>query len=249
METPKSNHPMFLSQKCNTILVGNNQAAVLASAARAELLGYSSVVLGTCIEGEAKEVANVYAAMATYPLSVRQQHLCPSTTTKTTTTNATSTSSEQPEISQYYFIRNQLPLALIAGGETTVTISHGTNVGRGGRNQELGLAVALILQQKKLRNIVFATVGTDGTDGPTDAAGVVVDGGTIARIEHQQQQHLPNTQVLLTGTQALQTHDSYTFFSYEQESHTTSSHHNCPAFIKTGPTGTNVADIAVILIN
>lgn len=254
METPKSNHPMFQSQKCNTILIGNNQVAVLASAARAEQIGYSSVVLGTCIEGEAKEVANVYAAMATYPLSLRQ-HPCPASTGKNTTATTTTTihtignGSEQPEMSQYYLIRNQFPVALIAGGETTVTISHGTNVGRGGRNQELGLAVALILQQKKLRNIVFASVGTDGTDGPTDAAGVVVDGGTIARIEHQQQQHLRNTQVLLTGTQALHTHDSYTFFSYEQESHTRASDTNYPALIKTGPTGTNVADIAVILIH
>ena len=98
-----------------------------------------------------------------------------------------------------------------AGGETTVTLTdvpgHGSGgvSGRGGRNQELALAFALKLRDLRRRprprrpgrkddnnashpddlfyDVVLASVGTDGTDGPTDAAGAVVDGGTVDRIE------------------------------------------------------------------
>lgn len=223
METPKSNHPMFTSKKGETILVGNNKAAVLASAKEAEKLGYTPVVLGTCIEGEAKEVAQVYTAMAMYLLQQQQQ----------------------PTDSKQSFSVAQLPVALIAGGETTVTFhNEGDNypkMGKGGRNQELCLAAALLLQEKKVRDIVIASVGTDGGDGPTDAAGAIVDGGTIERIEQLQQQSL----LLFTGSQALRCHDSYTFFGLEDGR---SDNYDCPSLIKTGPTGTNVADVAVILI-
>ncbi|HEU0300816.1 MAG TPA: DUF4147 domain-containing protein, partial [Longimicrobium sp.] len=72
--------------------------------------------------------------------------------------------------------RAAAPLALLLGGETTVTVRGG---GRGGRNQELALAVAIELEG--VEGVLAASLGTDGTDGPTDAAGAFADGGTVPR--------------------------------------------------------------------
>ena len=113
------------------------------------------------------------------------------------------------------------PACIITGGETTVTI-RGT--GLGGRNQEFTLAAALGIAG--LKGVAFLSGGTDGTDGPTDAAGAVADDSTIARAE-------------AAGMQALQylaNHDSYHFFEKLDD------------LIKTGPTGTNVADVQILLV-
>jgi glycerate-2-kinase len=72
------------------------------------------------------------------------------------------------------YAMSQLHVALIAGGESTVTVGHGP--GKGDRNQDLATVVAQHLQARKLRDVVFASVGTDRTDTPpTDAAWTVVD--------------------------------------------------------------------------
>src|SRR5690606_23172006 len=68
------------------------------------------------------------------------------------------------------------PLALLWGGETTVTVR---GAGRGGRNQELALAAAVALEGEA--GVVLGSMGTDGRDGPTDAAGGIIDGGTLRR--------------------------------------------------------------------
>jgi glycerate 2-kinase len=186
----------------NTVLVGNNALAVQAAAEEAERRGYHTVVLGTRMEGETKHVAGVYTSMA--------QHI------------ATSTEGGAK------FVIAKRPAALIAGGETTVTLPP-TNTGKGGRNQELAIAAALQFHQLGLRNVVLASVGTDGTDGPTDAAGAVVDGGTIHRLAG-------------SAEEALQQHNGYPYLDQieEEDGHS--------PLIKTGPTGTNVADVCVTLI-
>ncbi len=69
---------------------------------------------------------------------------------------------------------------MIAGGETTVTLA--ANSGKGGRNQELALSAALKIADSK--RIVMASLGTDGSDGPTDIAGAIVDGNTFRRAEN-----------------------------------------------------------------
>ena len=113
------------------------------------------------------------------------------------------------------------PLALILGGETTVTVA---GSGRGGRNQEMALALALELDGRT--GIVAAALGTDGTDGPTDAAGGLVDGGTAAR-------------AAALGRDArddLARNDSHAFLRAAGD------------LLVTGPTGTNVADVVLVLI-
>jgi len=191
-----------------TVLVGNNALAVSAAALEAKRLGYNPVVIGTTIEGEAVDIANMYVSMAQ---EIQLQR-----------TNPT----------RSIFPPAQLPVALIAGGETTVTLT--ANSGKGGRNQEIGLAAGLKMRANNLRDIVIASVGTDGTDGPTDAAGAVVDGSTIDRVE------LDNNGTF-KGHDALRKHDAYSFFD------TCASKENS-ALVFTGATGTNVADVCVTLI-
>lgn len=113
------------------------------------------------------------------------------------------------------------PAAVVSGGETTVTI-RGT--GRGGRNQEFALSAAIAIDG--LRDTVILSAGTDGIDGPTDAAGAIADGSTIHRAEG----------VGLNAAESLANNDSYRFFKTTGD------------LIQTGPTGTNVADIQVLLV-
>ncbi|MDH5700542.1 MAG: DUF4147 domain-containing protein, partial [Nitrospirota bacterium] len=112
------------------------------------------------------------------------------------------------------------PACLIAGGEPTVTVN---GKGQGGRAQECVLAAAQELAG--LTNVFVAGFGTDGTDGPTDVAGAVVDGKTVQRAKKQG----------LSIEHALHAHDSYTFFRQVR------------GHIMTGPTGTNVNDIYLIV--
>jgi glycerate 2-kinase len=117
-------------------------------------------------------------------------------------------------------------LCLLSGGETTVTVQ---GSGTGGRNQELALAFALEIAGEK--GITLLSAGTDGTDGPTDAAGAMVDGETVRRAEKQG----------ISPGDYLAQNDSYGFFSRYDA--VTGDH----THIKTGPTGTNVMDIQVIV--
>jgi glycerate 2-kinase len=116
------------------------------------------------------------------------------------------------------------PLALLAGGETTVTIKGN---GRGGRNQEMALAFAISAKEHGLPGRwVFLSGGTDGRDGPTDAAGGMVDSCTIQRM----------ASLGINPNDFLENNDSYTALKLSQD------------LLMTGATGTNVADLQVLLI-
>ncbi|MDR7543212.1 MAG: glycerate kinase [Armatimonadota bacterium] len=117
--------------------------------------------------------------------------------------------------------RQGRPACLVMGGETTVTV-RGT--GRGGRNQELALGAAAGIAG--LPQTLIAAFGTDGTDGPTDAAGAVVDGSTLARAQAAG----------LDLHAALANNDAYTFFQALGD------------LIITGPTNTNVNDLWIGLL-
>ena len=112
-------------------------------------------------------------------------------------------------------------LAFLAGGETVVQL---TGHGKGGRNQELALAAAEGIAG--LEDTVVFSLGSDGTDGPTDAAGGMVDGNTKGRLEA----------LGLTVHQVLTENDAYPALQ------------QVDGLIMTGPTGTNVNDVAVVLI-
>jgi len=115
----------------------------------------------------------------------------------------------------------QPPVGVVVGGETTVTV---TGKGKGGRNQEIALGAALEISC--LNRVVVASASTDGIDGPTDAAGAIVDGDTITRSEGMK----------LDAKEYLKNNDSYSFFSKLGD------------LIYTGPSGTNVNDLSILIV-
>ncbi|MEF8879082.1 MAG: glycerate kinase [Candidatus Thermoplasmatota archaeon] len=116
---------------------------------------------------------------------------------------------------------NKDTMTLISGGETTVTIK---GDGKGGRNQEMVLSVVGKIFGE---NIVFASFGTDGIDGDSDAAGAIADGFTLSRA----------TEKGLDPKKYLENNDSYNFFKPLDD------------LLLTGPTGTNVMDVQLIVKN
>ncbi|MEW6632553.1 MAG: DUF4147 domain-containing protein [Pseudomonadota bacterium] len=120
--------------------------------------------------------------------------------------------------------RDAGPVAVIAGGETTVEVS---GTGKGGRNQELALRFALANEENAIRrDWVFLSGGTDGRDGPTDAAGAVVDAGSTSRIRDFGQEP-----AILLGN-----NDSHAALAMSGD------------LLMTGATGTNVADLQILLM-
>lgn len=117
------------------------------------------------------------------------------------------------------------PACLIAGGETTVTLRGN---GLGGRNQEMALAVLTLLDDNKPghRNAVFLSAGTDGNDGPTDAAGAFASMELKMAAEKQG----------LSALEYLQENDSYHYFE------------QIGGLLKTGPSGTNVCDMQILIV-
>jgi hydroxypyruvate reductase/glycerate 2-kinase len=111
---------------------------------------------------------------------------------------------------------------LISGGETTVTV---TGEGKGGRNMELALSFAMTIEG--IDGITLLSAGTDGTDGPTDAAGAIVDGTTIEEARN----------LGLDPAKYLENNDSYNFFK------------QIDSLLITGPTGTNVMDVQIVLVS
>jgi glycerate-2-kinase len=118
-------------------------------------------------------------------------------------------------------LRASQPTLLLAGGETTVTVR---GDGRGGRSQELALAAALELAG--CRDVALLAAGTDGSDGPTDAAGAFADGGSVERGRARG----------WNAGDALARNDSHGFFAAEG------------GLLRTGPTHTNVLDLVLVAV-
>jgi hydroxypyruvate reductase len=182
-ETPKSVPNAY------NLVIGSNRLAMDAAVEKAKELGFRTMVLSTTVEGEAREVAHVHAAIAKEIVS-----------------------SSRPVAA---------PACVLSGGETTVTVRGN---GLGGRNQEFALAAALDIEG--MSEVAILSAGTDGTDGPTDAAGAIADGGTLARAR----------KAGVDARRFLENNDSYRFFAALGD------------LIHTGPTKTNVMDIRVVLV-
>jgi len=186
-ETPKPGDPVF--ERVHNRIVASNVLSLKAMKAKAEKLGYRALILTSMLEGEAREVGKVAAAIARE--IQRTGH------------------------------PGEPPYVVLAGGETTVTVRGN---GRGGRNQELALSAAIKIAGT--RGIAIAAVGSDGRDGPTDAAGAVVDGYTVEKAR----------EMGLDPDEFLENNDSYGFFE------------RVGGHVKTGYTGTNVNDFLVIVV-
>lgn len=186
-DTPKASDGFF--QHGQTVVIANNRLALQSARQAAQARGYTTMILSSSIEGEARHIARMHAAIA-QEIRQAQHPVAP-------------------------------PACILSGGETTVTIR---GSGKGGRNQEFALAAALALDG--LEDVVLLSGGTDGTDGPTDAAGALVDGTTVRRAQA----------LGLLPSAALQHNDAYPFFQALGE------------LLHTGPTGTNVMDMHLILV-
>ncbi|XP_022669757.1 uncharacterized protein LOC111263009 isoform X2 [Varroa jacobsoni] len=119
------------------------------------------------------------------------------------------------------------PVCVLFGGETTVKV---TGTGIGGRNQELALSAAIALEGFH-RDVVLLSAGTDGIDGPTDAAGAVVDQNTVSS-----RMSLRDFEIKADASSYLFNNDSYNFFKGNDDTH-----------LKIGHTGTNVMDVQILL--
>jgi hydroxypyruvate reductase len=184
-ETPKPGDPLF--DNVATVVIGSLDVAAGAAMAEARALGFEPLLLTTFLEGEARDVGLLGAALAK-ELIWRRRPIAP-------------------------------PACLILGGETTVTVR---GQGKGGRNQEIALSAALAMAG--LENALIVALATDGTDGPTDAAGGMVDGRTLERAEGMG----------LDARRALADNDSYALLQQIGD------------LLVTGPTNTNVNDLLFV---
>ncbi len=187
-ETPKADDPIFA--RVQNVVIADNAIACAAARRAANARGFNSVLLTSYLQGEAREVAQVLAAIAKEIAG-----------------------SDQPVAR---------PACVIAGGETTVTVR---GSGKGGRNQELALAAALELAG--MARVVMLSGGTDGSDGPTDAAGALADGTTLARAAARG----------MDARAFLSNNDAYHFFQPLDD------------LVITGPTHTNVNDVILVLVD
>lgn len=186
-ETPNADDSVW--KQVQNVIIGNNRMALEAATEKAQGLGFKVLILTSQLQGEAKEVAQVVAAIGK---EIGQQ--------------------ETPLVP---------PACILLGGETTVTLK---GAGKGGRNQELALAAALALDG--IPKIYLMSAGSDGTDGPTDAAGAFADGETCVRAR----------KLGLDPCDSLDRNDAYAFFEPLKDLYI------------TGPTRTNVMDIIILLV-
>lgn len=186
-ETPKPGDPIF--DRVTNVIIGDNAIAAQAAIDQAQELGFNTLLLSTYVEGEAREVACVFAAIAKE--IVHSGHPV------------------------------ERPACVVAGGETIVTLQ---GTGKGGRNMELALAAGIAIHG--LEDTIIASLATDGTDGPTDAAGALVDGTTVERA----------TRLGMDPWDYLRRSDSYHFFEPLGD------------LLVTGPTNTNVNDLVFVFV-
>jgi glycerate 2-kinase len=188
-DTPKVGDPLF--RNVDNLIIANNRLLVDAAARKASALGFKTVILGTEVEGEAKDVAGFFAAIAK-EIGRSGNPVSP-------------------------------PACVLAAGETTVTVR---GRGLGGRNQEMALAWAIAMASRATAiPCCFASVATDGSDGPTDAAGGLVDPLTSRRA----------VDLGLVPSRYLMDNDSRNFLKATGD------------LIVTGPTQTNLMDLQILL--
>ena len=191
-ETPKPNDPIF--DRASFELIASPQNSLQSAAAAAQQRKITPIVLSDRIEGEARQVAPVHAAIA---LQVRAGKF---------------RIGENPVLP---------PAVILSGGETTVTVTGG---GRGGRNTEFLLALAVALDHAE--GIWALACDTDGIDGTEDNAGAIVYPDSLARASARG----------ISAQEALAANDGYGFFAALGD------------LVVTGPTLTNVNDFRAVLV-
>ena len=189
-DTPKPGDPVF--KNVQNHIIANNRLLIDSAVEKARGLGFNTLILGTEVEGEARDLGLFFSAIARE--IGRSGHPIPA------------------------------PACILTAGETTVTVrGHGI----GGRNQEMALAWAIAMAARpSTPSACFASVATDGTDGPTSAAGGLVDPLTCSR----------TVELGLMPVKFLRENDSSSFLKATGD------------LIVTGPTQTNLMDLQILLV-
>ena len=233
--------PWSKFQHVKNVIVGNNTMAAQSAMERAEELGLLSFVLSVSLEGEARSVGELFVDIAQYVALVYNYK-------PSRDGGSISLVKLELKLAQFGFEKKVLNemnsltrkacncrkgVCIVSGGETVVKVK---GQGKGGRNQEMALAFGIGLEKARVEeeklnrfSIEFLSGGTDGQDGPTDAAGAIADDSMIQKCE-------------LEGLEAenfLEDNDSYSLFSDLDDG---------AYLVKTGLTGTNVMDIQALIV-
>lgn len=215
------------------VLLADNQVALESAKKFSESLNIPSYVVSNSISGEANSIGRLFAQL-TASLANLSSSLCePAKEFEEKFYLLLPVVKSPSNKSLYEFLterkREKLEFCLIWGGETCVTVK---GRGKGGRNQELALAFLNEARKLNLSNshvdFVFCSAGTDGQDGPTDAAGAFVDKNALTK------QSDVNEEI-----SCLNNNDSYSFFKKFSDG----SYH-----LKCGLTGTNVMDVMILIV-
>lgn len=199
----------------DNFIIGNNQIAAEAARQHAASLGFQSTIISTSITGNVAKISQIYANLARniaegkQALDVLESDL-------------------EVDFSALIGFDFGKEICVIAAGEPTVVVK---GSGKGGRNQQLALELSVRLNKLNIKSadISFLSAGTDGIDGPTDAAGAI---GTSDLVNNSLAENIKPEEYLNNN-------DSYTFYTkYAKGEY----------LIKIGHTGTNVMDIHVMLV-
>lgn len=214
----------------NNVIVGSNRKAASAASRRAESLGYNAMVLSTGVKGDVNEISKIYAELA------RQSSLLPQNSREALDNfKAVLFESSRKLGGDDTLIKGlgeaklgpERDLCFITSGEPTVVVK---GKGLGGRNQQLTLQFASETKDLDPKaEIYFLSCGTDGIDGPTDAAGAIGSNRLFK----------DSANLGLNAAEYLNDNNSYNFFT---------KFSNGANLVKTGHTGTNVMDIQVLFV-
>lgn len=202
-------------------IIGNNKIAAEAAHQHALSLGFQSAIISTSITGDVKEISQIYADLARHIIDAILNPLKKLNVAEI----ARTMNFDVADLINFDFRKN---ICLIAAGEPTVVVK---GSGKGGRNQQLALELSLKLNKLNIKSadISFLSAGTDGIDGPTDAAGAI---GTLDLVNNSLEENIK-------AEDYLNNNDAYAFYNkYRKGSH----------LIKIGHTGTNVMDLHILLI-
>ncbi|UJR28519.1 hypothetical protein I4U23_009757 [Adineta vaga] len=218
-ENQNDKQMLFSTKQIHNIIVGSNRIALEAAA---HLCKQSNIcipfIMTTCLQGEAREIG---------------RHLIELITTEPSeliyTNDIACFFTDKSTFERYQvFVKENKRYCLLLGGETTVVLKD--NPGKGGRCQELALSAALTIDnQNKNISVLLLAAGTDGIDGPTDAAGAFAFTGMITDQNDIQR-----------ARNALDKHDAYTYLNETN---------NGENLFKIGHTNTNVMDIILVLVD
>jgi len=235
----QKNEPSFSCENAQNVIIGSNVIALQAAERMARDAGYGAFVLSSEVVGDAEMVGETFARLADYicrslrcgrgtdqALVLAELELVRREISKPTITALRREIEESAHIGR--------PICVLAAGETTVQVR---GSGTGGRCQQMALSAAIHMHRLMADGsdlehdfgVAFLTAGTDGQDGPTDAAGALADPGLIGRAARSG----------IDAETFLRENDAYTFFSQVDKGRN---------LLKTGLTGTNVMDVHILLV-